>query len=837
MDELDELDERQRMRIIDFLDDKLQTWDDLRSLDTLLADVGTQHDLLQQQLHDAQRDLQQAKQQAHDHHTSLQQRANQFLADQADIDRRLLAITAEDTSDEAVPRFEAVLDTLRRLDVANGYLELLQDINGLRDEAQTRLKTSNEAALAPYKQLRSLHTNLTVLQDDAEGAAPQLLHHVDTITRNLRRQIFDAFSSDLDKLLKKIGWPAPKATIPSHLQGEWEAAAGKLLELQMPELDGTDYSTGQSTKVKLPVVLLPLEILVEPLEMRFRYHFEGDKPTNRIDRPEYFLSHITTLLTDYSGFVGEYVQPLLLHHFRGTDVALNPVYIDATSAFVTALLPMVRKKIGSLLPKVAGQPQLLSHLMHEVMSFDSTIREEWRYDGGFGEDGWKGLAWEFLVQGDWFGRWLQVEKDFALARYQSIVDAPDFGDLDYESVDPKATKPTKGAIRVNDLLETITDRYRPLTSFSQKLRFVMEIQIAIFDKFHERLHGNLEAYVSMTSTIGRTVQGISKEQQEKLLGLEGLESLCKTYGSADYLERAMRDWSDDLFFLDLWDELQQRARQASSIGPMSVDEVAGRTSSTVGSDGEGGALFDETAGWYSRLRIRSEKIITDTLNSNVREALRPYRHINPWATLSGPSVTVSAPAALSPTAELDALLSYLKTTLGFLARALALAPLRRITRAVVNTISTILWDSVLSNHTFSTAGAAQFSTDLDAICRVVDLCAGPGVAEIGLRKCLEGARLLSLPVKGSKTLVEAQAEDDSIEDDWSAWDAETQERPAAAPEKEKSGGARDLGLWEVERRLFASNEMAREVLEDLGLEVLTETEGRNLLRRRVELGS
>jgi hypothetical protein len=43
-----------------------------------------------------------------------------------------------------------------------------------------------------------------------------------------------------------------------------------------------------------------------------------------------------------------------------------------------------------------------------------------------------------------------------LSRYQSIVEAPDFGDLDYESVDPKATKPTKGAIRVNDLLETIT---------------------------------------------------------------------------------------------------------------------------------------------------------------------------------------------------------------------------------------------------------------------------------------------------------------------------------------------------------------------------------------------
>lgn len=60
---------------------------------------------------------------------------------------------------------------------------------------------------------------------------------------------------------------------------------------------------------------------------------------------------------------------------------------------------------------------------------------------------------------------------------------------------------------------------------------------------------------------------------------------------------------------------------------MSVADVAERTSKTVGGDRDGGALFDETAGHYTRLRIRSEKIITDTLNNNVREALRPYRHM------------------------------------------------------------------------------------------------------------------------------------------------------------------------------------------------------------------
>lgn len=78
----------------------------------------------------------------------------------------------------------------------------------------------------------------------------------------------------------------------------------------------------------------------------------------------------------------------------------------------------------------------------------------------------------------------------------------------------------------------------------------------------------------------------------------------------------------------MWEELQHRARQAQNIGNMSVADVAERTSSAVGSaEEEGGALFDETAASYSRLRIRSEQIITDTLNSNVRVALRAYRQM------------------------------------------------------------------------------------------------------------------------------------------------------------------------------------------------------------------
>ena len=76
---------------------------------------------------------------------------------------------------------------------------------------------------------------------------------------------------------------------------------------------------------------------------------------------------------------------------------------------------MLRHKISNYLPAVTKHPQLFSHFIHELISFDTCMRNDWGYDGGCGADSWKGLTWEVLVQHDWFGKWLQVEKDCKLA--------------------------------------------------------------------------------------------------------------------------------------------------------------------------------------------------------------------------------------------------------------------------------------------------------------------------------------------------------------------------------------------------------------------------------------
>lgn len=723
---------------------------------------------------------------------------------------------------------------LRKLDVAAGYVELLKEVDSLKTECTAQLGKSDEAALTPYKRLQHLVTSLQPLQEAAEGAAPHLLDFIVQQVQELRQTIQDSFCGDLEGTLKKMSWPRATETVPMAMQKEFATNVQRLLDLQRQDLEDREHSTTGRSPDEDPPPLLPLEVMVRPLEQRFSYHFSGNKQTNRLDKPEYFLSHTSDLISSYSDFLQNAVQPILVQHFRGSDLAFTPAYIDATSAFITALLPMLRRKLVSFANQLSDQPQLLSHLIHEVISFDTLLQESYAYSPSSPTISWRGLSFYLLDTCAYFDRWLTVERDFALSRYESIVDSQEAGELDYDSVSADATKPTKAAIRVNDLLETITDRYRPLSSFSQKLRFLIDVQIAIFDMFHQRLHSSLEAYLSMTSSIARTMHSVTRDEQTELQGVRGLDRLCRVFGSADYLERAMRDWSDDVFFLELWEELQWRAKNPDQISRNlgGLQEIQSKTSAAVGVEGSGandvqGALFDETAAAYHRLRVRSEAIIVETLTYNIREALRSYSRINTWASLSNSSASAGAVSA-----ELDPTLRLLTDYASFLNKAVGRIPLRRMTRQLCHTMQTYIWDNVLVRHSFSTAGAAQLSTDTSVLCSYIDRYVGNGQAEHGMRRLLEGVTLISLPVRGEIQRVRPGSSGDAAEDDeGAAWEQVDGETDNASTEGKR------WGLFEVERLVFMDNESARHALEQLGLETLTESDARHVLERRVELGS
>ncbi|KAK6005817.1 hypothetical protein QM012_007459 [Aureobasidium pullulans] len=802
------------VRLVDFLDDKLQSFADLDTLDSLLDSVKAQQDLLKQQLNDARNDHNIARQASDQHAISIKEKGAAFERDQQDLDRRLQVVTQSDTSEDALQKFETSMERLRKLDMASGYAEMLQEVDTLRQEITEQLGKSDKAALTAYKRLSALATGLQPLSEAAEGAAPHLIIHVLRTAHSARTQIEQSLAADFEKTLTKMGWPKQGISVPPGLQAQWNIHIEKLIDLQKSELIAADAANSSKTSKDEPAVLLPLEIMVRSLELRFNYHFSGDRPTNRLDKPEYFLNHVLDLINSYYGFFQANLQPQLLANFRGSDLALIPAYIDATSALITALIPMLQNKLRSVLPQISEQPQLFSNLMHEVMTFDATIQEEWNYTPLSPATVWRGLAHFILEKESYFPRWLTVEKDFALARYRDIISDRSTGELDYDSVSTDCTKPTKAAVRVNDLLETITERYKSLSSFSQKLKFLTDIQIEIFERFRGRINDSLQIFLTNTTTVGRAVHGVTKEEQAELAGVKGMDHLCRVFGSAEYLEKAMRDWSDDVFFLEIWEELQYRAANKIDIkGDLNMAEIAAKTNAAINNAGENqeleGALFEQMAASYRKLRVRSEEVICDTLVYHLRDVLRPYGRINPWASLSA----AGSGGETSLTAELDPPLTLLETHLSFLSRALSKSALRRICRVVGHSLQITLWDSVLLRHSFSTAGASQFMSDFKGICSVFDRYLGAGTGRNVMQRLDNGLTLLDLPVRG-EIPVEVDAEGSS----------------ETTPEKK-------WGLFEVERRVFMDNEAARDVLEEMGLEVLTESDARAVLGKRVELSS
>jgi hypothetical protein len=145
------------------------------------------------------------------------------------------------------------MERLRNLDIAKGYVELLQEIERLRyvhtpeeytigttptsmtpwsTEARFRIKASPHAALESYTRLQNLTHTLQSLQPAAEGAAPHLVDHVEKVSMALRKQIKEVLESEFEALLDKIKWPSKEVRISGANQNEWKEAVGRLLELQ-----------------------------------------------------------------------------------------------------------------------------------------------------------------------------------------------------------------------------------------------------------------------------------------------------------------------------------------------------------------------------------------------------------------------------------------------------------------------------------------------------------------------------------------------------------------------------------------------------------------------------
>lgn len=516
-------------RVEDYLEDKFQSTADLESLDELLANVELQRNQLQAQLDYAVKELDEARRTADDRQGSLLAQIRDFQQLQESIDRRVRIAAASDAPSQAIARLQTPMKKLETVELARKYLLLLQHVGALRAEARSQLPEAPKSALEPYAKLRELSIKLRSLPG---SEALHLVDHVEAVADALWHEMKATMSAELEAVLRDRKWP--KIDPHSEMDERWIACVEKLIDLQLPELL-------HSTTV---MSLLPFDVMAKIFVAEFRFHFLSDKPTSS---PQALATHcypwFLSTVERWENFFRDNLGHLLAAKFRDTPMASQTVYADPVCVLLSSMLPVMREKVHAVAAVAVQSPSFLSASISRLLTFDDQVRSKFKYDGGDAENGWDGLVAGVLVEH--FEDWFQAERNFALERFESIMGAQDARKIDFDYGGQGRMKPTYAAVRVTDLLRSVTSQYDRLRKLKHKVRFLVNIQLDILDAYHDRLRGSLEAYQSITSTLGRTLHGASKEQLAALEGVGALEALCKVVGSADHVANTLIEWSDE----------------------------------------------------------------------------------------------------------------------------------------------------------------------------------------------------------------------------------------------------------------------------------------------------
>lgn len=95
------------------------------------------------------------------------QQTQEFERQQASVQERLMIVTSSDTPEEATQRLRGPLEKLRKLRLAEQYVDMLEFVESLKDNARGCLPQNPKEALKPYIQLKELAIELQQLQEPA----------------------------------------------------------------------------------------------------------------------------------------------------------------------------------------------------------------------------------------------------------------------------------------------------------------------------------------------------------------------------------------------------------------------------------------------------------------------------------------------------------------------------------------------------------------------------------------------------------------------------------------------------------------------------------------------
>uniref|UniRef100_A0A674PMZ7 RAD50-interacting protein 1 n=1 Tax=Takifugu rubripes TaxID=31033 RepID=A0A674PMZ7_TAKRU len=511
--------------------------------------------------------------------------------------------------------------------------------------------------------------NLTHLQgvQPSKNHLGRMLNQIQTIERHMKYlsclQLIEE-CSDFEKILAQLHWPNISPTAQSlapvgnhqELSVQLELLVTQLLALQ------TTYPSAPPTAVSQSPICLPIQIMLLPFRKRFRYHFCGNRQTSSLSKPEWYLTQVLLWMSNNSTFMEEKIQPIL----EGAET-----HLSARVELCRGLLALVQEKVASDALRLLYDDALFCHLVEEVLQFEKELRSKLSYPPAL-----PGLL-HLLLENTVLQKWLTVEKKMAVEKMDAMLSSEGAWSCQYkEMCDMDELRAPDCAETFMMLLQVITERYRYLTCPSAQLKF-LGLQKELLDDFRIRL------------------TQVMKEDSRYPLSAR----YCAILNAVNYISTILRDWGDNVFFL----QLQQAAVSLNDevllggLGLMELGQLAALE----------GSLFDSLLALLDRLKGDMMGRLLDWTMREFKEKAKPYSQ-NRW--LSFPSQQDQSSMSLSSSA--CPMMLCLRDRLLSLHQLLGLSLFQLTWQGLAERLDHFLYqDVILANH-FSDGGAAQLHFDM-----------------------------------------------------------------------------------------------------------------------------
>uniref|UniRef100_A0A671WJH8 RAD50-interacting protein 1 n=1 Tax=Sparus aurata TaxID=8175 RepID=A0A671WJH8_SPAAU len=549
------------------------------------------------------------------------------------------------------------------------YLRCLQRIEELSAAVQQCLMTSSVwEAIRAVDSMAVLDTGLN------QSGCFHLQDFLQETLHFWHKIIKDRLASDFEKVLTQLQWPIVTPPTQSltptanhqEINSQLELLVTQLLALQTSALASCVTSTQPVSSVappsKGPPLCLPIQIMLLPLSRRFRYHFYGNRQTNSLSKPEWYLTQVLMWMSNSSTFMEEKIQPILER---------AGVTTSARVELCRGLLSLVQEKVASDASRLLYDDMLFCHLVEEVLQFEKELRCNQSYPAVL-----PGLL-HLLLEDAILQKWLTVEKKMAVEKMDSMLSAEGAWSSQYKDIsDMDELKAPDCAETFMTLLQVITERYRTLPCPSAQLKF-LGLQRELVDDFRIRL------------------TQVMKEESRCPLGVR----YCAILNAVNYIYTILGDWGDNVFFL----QLQQSAVSLGEemlLGGLGVMDV-GRLASLEGS------LFEGLLALLDRLKGDMMGRLLEWTMREIAEKAKPYCQ-DRWLSL--PSQYDLSTMSLSSSA--CPMMLCVRDRLLNLHQVLSLSLFQLAWQGLAERLDNFLYqDVILSNH-FSDGGAAQLQFDM-----------------------------------------------------------------------------------------------------------------------------